>query len=1311
MKFSSIRIEGSILSPDLLEKISLGDNVPYQKGADFGFTASAKVKDEIAIAWADAQGLWGIFKRQRERYLAGQGRKDSATTLTRTTWITPLLQLLGYELDWQKEGTVVQGKNYAISHRASNRDNFPVHIMGFEDSLDKKRADSGPRMSPHGLIQEYLNLTEHMYAIVTNGSQLRLLRDSSRLVKLSYLEFDLERMFDEEAFADFALFFRLLHISRMPHKEIEGAQSIIEGYHQDSLEDGARIRNQLAKAVKTSIELLGQGFLDHPKNHDLRQELQNQSISPAEYLHTQMQLIYRMLFVMVIEERNLIFDDKASAEHIEIYYRYYSLQALRRASERPSFLEERHSDLWAQLRQTFAIFADNHKGKALGLPALGGELFTGSSLRRLENAELNNAALLKALRSLNAFYDDRSRQTIRVNYAHLNVEEFGSVYESLLEFDACIEPAGHGLNFSLKKGDERSSSGSHYTPDELVTPLIKHSLDYLIEDKLKAPDSEKEKALLSLKVCDPACGSGHILLNAARRLAHEVARVRTGEDQPSPASFRGAVRDVIRHCIYGVDKNPLAVELCKVALWLEAHNPGEPLHFIDHHIKCGDAIVGLARASELERGIAEETYAKALPSDDKEVLKTLRERNKKERKRWAIEKEAKPTELFGKVQNELLQKMQQLAQMPEHTPDQTTAKQQAYQQLLNGPAYMNLRILCDLQIAPWFMPRDKEHEKLLATDGDYRRELETHSYLPKNVTAAAWALGEEKRFFHWFLEFPEVFANKEGGFDCILGNPPFLGGQRLSGSFGLDYVQLLSYAYAPAGSMDLVGYFFRRAYELLRIQGFFGLISTNSIAQGGTREGGLDVIEKQSGNIVHAIRSIRWPGVAAVEVALVNLYKGDWKGKRVLDNKEVSSITTYLDDSESLGNPYPLFQNAGQSFQGSIVLGSGFVLEPEEAQALIAKDPRNKDVLFPYLNGEDLNSRPDQSPSRWVINFFDWPEEKARTYPDCFRIVEEKVKPERTRWKLDDQGNSVVGVYALRAPMPEKWWIYAEKRPKLYKTIAGMERVLVHSRVTKTHAFSIMQPGCVASEACVVFALPKGSQFAVLQSNLHEHWAWQYSSTMKGDRRYSPSDAYEKFPWPRILCESENILNKNGDSYLSFKNSLCLLFEMGNTRLANQFHNHELHRYSRAELSEMESLSSAEFQKRFGKDTWNLFRHLRSLPQAPALNEAVAGILELRRLHAEMDNAVLAAYGWTDLHLQHNFYDVDYLPENDRVRYTIEPSVRKEILKRLLLLNHRYHKEEMEQGLVDEQGKAVKKKSGKAAKGKKADESQTSLLM
>lgn len=1289
MKFSSIRIEGSILSPDLLDKISQGENVPHQKHADFGLPATAKVKDEIAIAWADAQGLWGIFKRQRERYLAGHGRKDSATTITRTHWIAPLLQLLGYELDWQKEGTVVQGKNYAISHRASNRDNFPVHVMGFEDSLDKKRADSGPRMSPHGLIQEYLNLTEHLYAIVTNGLQLRLLRDSSRLVKLSYLEFDLERMFDEEAFADFALFYRLLHVSRMPHKENEGAQSIIEGYHQDSLEDGARIRSQLAKAVKTSIEVLGQGFLQHSKNQALRDELQSQSISAADYLHTQMQLIYRMLFVMVIEERNLIFDDKAPREQVEIYYKYYSLQALRRASERPSFLEERHSDLWAQLRQTFAIFADNNKGKALGLPALGGELFTGASLRRLENAELSNAALLKALRSLNAFYDERSKQTIRVNYAHLNVEEFGSVYESLLEYDARIASVNGTLCFELVKGDERSSSGSHYTPDELVTPLIKHSLDYLIEDKLKAPNPEQ--GLLSLKVCDPACGSGHILLNAARRLAHEVARVRTGEDQPSPASFRAAVRDVIRHCIYGVDKNPLAVELCKVALWLEAHNPGEPLHFIDHHIKCGDAIVGLARASELERGIAEETYAKALPSDDKEVLKALRERNKKERKRFEIEKEAKPTELFGKGQNELLKKMQTLAHMPEQSPEQTLAKQQAYQQLLDGPAYMNLRILCDLQLTPWFMPRDEAHKALLVTDGDYRRELETHSHLAKNVTGAAWALGMEKRFFHWFLEFPEVFVGSEGGFDCILGNPPFLGSQRIRGAFGWDYLEYLCYGYMPAGAIDVVGYFFRRAFELLKPYAFFGLISTNTISQGGTREGGLQVIEKHGGNIVHAVRSMRWPGVAAVEVALVNLHKGEWKGKRVLDNKEVDTITPYLDNSESLGNPFPLSRNEGQSFIGSYVLGSGFVLEPEEAQALIAKDPRNKDVLFPYMNGEDLNSRPDQSPSRWVINFFDWPEEKARTYPDCFRIVEEKVKPAR-----------LIQNREIRA---RNWWRYAEIAPRLYETIAGMDRVLVAPLVSKYSPFMEIQTGIVFSHKLGVFPIPNDSYKAILLSTIHNTWAWKNSSTLgAGTLNYSPSDCYLNFPFPDSA--NTQFLIPISHSYHTHRYSLNVSLILGLTDLYNQYHNRELRAYSPAELQEMDSMPSAEFQKRFGKDTWNLFRHLKGLPNSPALNEAVAGILKLRRLHVEMDNAILAAYGWTDLQLKHDFYEVDYLPENDRVRFTIEPSVRKEILKRLLLLNHQYHKEEMEQGLVDAEGKAIKKKvvktggkKGKAVEG------------
>ncbi|MCP4690818.1 MAG: N-6 DNA methylase, partial [Desulfobacterales bacterium] len=317
----------------------------------------------------------------------------------------------------------------------------------------------------------------------------------------------------------------------------------------------------------------------------------------------------------------------------EIYYNYYSVSRLRKLCEKPHLMDARFNDLWIALKHTFHLFENEAKGSRLGISPLAGDLFGHRAIGALNQCNLDNRILLKCLGNLSVFIHRKTGQKMRVNYASLNVEEFGSVYEGLLEYDPVITPRGRAPRFDFKKGSARSSSGSHYTPDELVQPLIKHSLDHIIEEKLAASPqkAQKEKALLSIKVCDVACGSGHILLNAARRIGSALARVRTGEDQPSPCPLRRAIRDVIKSCIYGVDKNPLAVELCKVALWLEAHNPGQPLHFLDHHVKCGDAIVGLAHKEELENGVADEAF-KAMPEDDKKTRAGLAKRNKRERK-------------------------------------------------------------------------------------------------------------------------------------------------------------------------------------------------------------------------------------------------------------------------------------------------------------------------------------------------------------------------------------------------------------------------------------------------------------------------------------------------------------------------------------------------------------------------------------------------------------------------------------------------------------------------------------------------------
>ncbi|MFN4763716.1 Eco57I restriction-modification methylase domain-containing protein [Gillisia sp. Q332] len=1177
----------------------------------------------------------------------------------------PLLNLMGYDIS-VATAEIINNKSYAISHRASNLEGFPVHIVGVNQSLDKRAESGGARLSPHALAQEYLNNHEHLYSLVTNGKYLRLLRDATLLSRLSFVEFNLEQIMEENLYAEFALLFRLLHASRMPQKIENGPESILEFYHVEALASGSRIRERLSKAVEISIRDLANGLLAHPANKDLREAVLDQKISAKDFYLYNLRIIYRLLFLLVIEDRKLIYPEKTNDElskKKDFYYKFYSLQRLTNLAENLIYVDPKKTDLWSSLLTTFSLFEYKDYGEKLGIAPLGSGIFHPNALGLIRNQLLDNENLLSVLRYLVSF-ENENYQRVRVNYADLDVEEFGSVYEGLLEYEPIFEENLGLPVFTFVQGDERSSSGSHYTPEELVKPLIDHSLQYQIEEKLK--ESDPEKGLLSLTVCDVACGSGHILLSAARRIGFELAKVRSGEDQPTPTLLRIAVRDVIRNCIYGVDLNPLAVELCKVALWLEAHQPGEPLNFLDHHIKCGNAIVGLAHFEELKNGIATEAF-KTLPGDDSEVAATFRRANEDQRKKkgqLSLHDLDKVEANIKEIQNDFIA----FLSMPEHTPQQIEAKTKAYESLTSGKKWFRIKQLADLQVAQFFIPKTAENREKLTTEATYQNYLNSGAQIQDR--GAAMAISAEKRFFHWFLEFPQVFS--KGGFDCILGNPPYLGDKKLKSNYGESFLNLVLFYFRPIGAVDLSGYFLRRIYELINNQAFLSIITTNSISQGNTRKGGLEYLLKKSGHINHAVSSMKWPGKAAVEISLLTVTKIDWKKSYYLNGKIVTTISALLDDSEIINSPVFLNSNKNKSFIGSYVLGSGFVLDLSIAEKLIRSDSNNKEIIFPFLNGYDLNNDPKYQPSRFVINFFDWPETRysanewkelkpfdkksildkikehkfipkappnyvgkvATDYPLCYNIIKELVKPERQRWKLDSKGNELIGQYAVRDPMPERWWIYGEKRPGLYGQLKKFSRTLTVALTSKTVGFVFLPTNIVFSHATVVIPSEKEYDFAILQSSIHRLWVDKYSSRMKTDQRYTPSGCYENFPFPIIRNETANNLEQLGKEYYGLRDSILLKNQIGLTKLYN-------------------------------------------LTNDPNYQE----VDELRILIKKLDEVVLEAYGWKEIQLCHDFYEFDYLPDNDRVRYTIHPDARKEVLKRLLSLNHKRFEEEAAQGL------------------------------
>jgi hypothetical protein len=1216
LNYPSIRIEGAILSPDILDRI---EDLPGQKPGDFGLDSSARVKDEIARAWADAQDYWRIFQRKLETL-----KPDSpATTETRQQWVGPLLGLLGYQLEYQARGTELNGKLYAISHRATNRAQSPVQVVGYREpaGLDRKPERANVRMSAHAVVQEFINLNEQLYGLVTNGRVLRLLRDSSRLIKLSYLEFDLDRIFTDGLFADFAFLYRLLHASRLPVTNEAATESWIERYHQDSLESGARIRDGLSRAVEQAIRDFGNGFLSHPANDALRSAVANGGLSPGDYYKDLLRLIYRLLFLMVIEERDLVFPPNATTTHREIYRSYYSVQRLRVLSERRYLADHRRHDLWLALLTTFRLFEARGPGEKLGLAPLAGDLFGHDAVGLLVDCALGNDILLGCLRSLSLYEHPEKHQLIRVNYAALNVEEFGSVYEGLLKYLPTFQQDMGKWSLVLVPGLDDTQS--HYTDDDLVQPLIKHSLDYLIIERLRA--TNPEAALLDLRVADIACGSGHIVLAAARRIATELAVVRTGEEQPSPSAYRAALREVIRTCIYGVDLNPLAVELCKVALWLEAHNPGQPLNFLDHHIKCGNAIVGFVRHEHVERGVPDEAFA-PMPSDDKEVAARWRKSNKMER----TDHQRGQLRLAPTIQQQLdanLAQWNTLSALPERTPVEIEEKKARFVAFAESRDAWLLDQIAAIPIAQFFVSKTAENDRKLIADAQFRRYWTGAQTPHGEATAMAWATGHEKRFFHWFLEFPDVIAR--GGFDCILGNPPYLGGQGLSGTYGYPFCAYAKWEYAPTGLSDLVVYFVRRIFALVKPGGFTAFITTNSIKDGDIRKDGLEQILVQGGEINMAVRGIKWPGRANLVVSLVAIRKGEWHGKRLLDGHEVPRISARFEDDVESREPKELAENVSKLFQGSIFLGDGFLLTNQAAERLNEQDPRNAEVIFPVINGQEVNNEPNQTPGRSIINFHDWSVERAATYSAPFEIVERLVKPERQK------SNRVV--------RRDRWWLHAERATGLYSAIRGLPRCFVVAATTKYLNFSAAATNCVFLNTLYVFTTDRWDLYAIAQSSFHEVWARKYSGALKQDLRYSPSKCFDTFAFPEGLWHiARPTLAAIGERYHEHRKSLMVSLWLGLTDIYNLLHARDLSPSKVAKVSKK--------------------------PEGDA-ERAYHGLIELRRLHRELDVSIRDAYGWQDLDLGHDFHEVEALAEKDRVRYTISRAAHKEVLRRLLALN------------------------------------------
>lgn len=852
-------------------------------------------------------------------------------------------------------------------------------------------------------------------------------------------------------------------------------------------------------------------------------------------------------------------------------------------------------------------------------------------------------------------------------------------YANWLRLDAWDQPLIYQKgSFMVTMGQDRRESGTHYTPKLLTEKIVKTTLEPVV---YLGPAEGKERkewllkspaALLNLKICDPAMGSGAFLVQVCRYLADRLYEAwNLAEKEGKHIDINGTVWDdlpkeimpaqvderiniarrlIAEKCLYGVDINPLAVELAKLSIWLVTISKGRPFGFLDHNLKSGDSLLGIHDIRQLQElkmkpdGEANDNlFGQGIINTINTALK-LRD-----------EIRAVPIRDICDIQ-----KMEHL-------------NKQAQDSLVR------VKLLADLFIGEAFSfagPTNKLQGALdlLSTDSDAIMDGDEH-VLRRYQGKAQIKLDEDlpvgkphRRPFHWALEFPEAFSH--GGFDAICGNPPFSGGQHLTGTLGTAYRDyLVKYtANGTTGSADLVAYFFLNNYDLLKDGGIFGLIACNTIAEGDTRQVGLERMLKQGATIIAADPNMPWPGTAAVVISPVFIAKEiKWHGKFMLNGNEVQTISAFLSAQEDW-TPKVLCANANQSFQGSIVLGLGFTMSEEQALFFIKKDPKNREVLFPYLTGDDLNSNLFQKASRWVINFFDWPldreaegcwakatdrQKKAfltsghvpfdypnrvvRDFPDLFDWINEKVRPERQR--LNERGE-----YVLRNPLPIRWWQYGEKRPALYHAIGRGAPFIKHPRgwisdhdepeviavslVQTFLKFEIVKNVQVFAHKLEIIILDY-IRFAVLSSSFFQEWARKTSSTMGFGINFSPSDSYETYPFPNLFSDS-NL----GRDFQTFRSWLMKERQIGLTDLYNDLNNPD---------------------------------------------QNYEGILRLREHLRKIDQALCDSYGWTDIALEHGFYARSYLSPKNNIVYSISESARIEILRRLAQLNRQRWQEEQEE--------------------------------
>jgi hypothetical protein len=1077
---------------------------------------------------------------------------------------------------------------------------------------------------------------------------------------------------------------------------------------EKSREAQAAVSTALAEQVLGALHELLRGL--DAAAPELVRELAGKN--PGHLYEGLLTVLMRLVFVLYAEDRDLL-PSRPDGRAQNIYEIGYSVRGLydrltHDAALNPDTMDERRGG-WGQL---LALFRLIHKGHpSYFIQARGGKLFDPEQFTFLEGRTASGHApralpvsdgcilrILEGLMTLAAKGGTRER----LSYRTLDVEQIGSVYETVMGFraeltegpslaikagknnrtpvfvdlrallaakgkdrikhmkdeadrgqlsaglakairvagkaselaaalDGIVDERGSPKKHAIAAGtpilqptDERRRTGSHYTPRTLTAPIVEHALASAFE---RLGQDATPEQILDLKVCDPAMGSGAFLVEACRTLAARLVQAWARHPEKRPKNIPPdedeelhAKRLVAQRCLYGVDKNPLAADLAKLSLWLATLARDHEFTFLDHALKSGDSLVGLTHSQIA--AVHWDTSKPGLP-----LFRQL-------------------------VKDRVAEAMKGRAEIQAAPDDTERAVQEARHRSLEG-RLRDIRLMGDAVIAAFFSqakPKAREQKR-----------TEVESYLTGSLEAAWETLGATAATlkqgphplwpFHWEIEFPEVFARQNGGFDAIVGNPPFLGGKRISSELGDHYRDWLRSLHNASSNADLVAHFFLRAYSQIRTNAVFGLIATNTISQGDTREAGLTRLTSKGASITNAIRRLKWPGEAAVIVSVIHIAKGPSVNPPKLDGRPVERISAYLVPGHFDVSPATLHENSEKAFIGSVLLGMGFTFDDKavadgeatsitEMKRLINSNRKNGDRIRPYLGGEELNSDPMQKPNRFAIDFGEISESEARDgWPELLSIVNEKVRAERSKLKNNTDGRKY----------KEFWWQYGRKALKLYEKSSSISSILALSRVSPHLSVARIPTGMIYAESLVLFTYEAQSAFSVIQSKVHEIWARFFSSSMKDDLRYGRSDCFETFPSP-LNFEASRELETAGQAYHDHRAALMIARNEGLTKTYNRFHDR---------------------------------------------SETAADIQHLRELHTTIDRAVLEAYAvgasteedanaWRGLAARAQPIFLDENSEDDHTyqgRLFWPSDFRDEVLARLLALNAERHAGEIRRGV------------------------------